>query len=199
MELRDALTQRRMSRSFDGRAVDPTLLEQLCAEALRAPTAGNTAGVEMVVIEKAGLQNYFNAATDSTWRENAARAPGLLRAGAAVVVTSDPALYVARYAEADKQQSALSDVAHWTVPYWHTDAAMAAMALLLLVEEAGIQATIWGNFRYDRAVLEYVGATTSSELFGSLLVGYSDGKDHRSRSLERTVRPRIARVRRLGS
>jgi hypothetical protein len=65
-------------------------------------------------------------------------------------VTSRRGEYVARYAEADKRSSGLDDESNWPIPYWHTDAAMATMALLLLlIEESGWQAALWGNFRHE--------------------------------------------------
>ena len=49
-----------------------------------------------------------------------------------------PQDYLARYGETDKTGSGLDRADGWPVPYWHTDAAMATMALLLLVEESGL-------------------------------------------------------------
>ena len=185
-----------MVRSFDGTEVDAQWLMQLCADALWAPTAGNTAGVRMHVVGPELVASYFEVATDERWRTTAPRANALMRAGAAVVVTSRPLDYVARYGEADKAASGLSDHAAWTVPYWHTDAAMATMALLLLIEEAGWAATLWGNFRREHEVVRWLRAE-DEVVFATVLVGRDDGADRRSSSLERTVPSRAARVRRV--
>jgi hypothetical protein len=90
----------------------------------------------------------------------------------------------------------LSERSAWPVPYWHTDAAMATMALLLLLEEAGWQATLWGTFRHGDAVLRWAGID-GEELFGTVLIGRSDGADVKSKSLDRVVLSRSERVRRL--
>lgn len=175
--------------------MDGAKIAALAESALFAPTAGNTAGVRFLVVDQPALPGYFAVATDENWRENAPRAAGLLRAGAAVLVTSRPQDYAARYAEADKASSGLGDPANWPLPYWHTDAAMATMALLLLLEGEGLQATLWGNFRNEEAVLAWAGLT-DERLFATLLIGHGDGNDRPSASLSRAVPSRAERVRR---
>jgi len=196
MTLSSLLAHRRMVRSFDGSAVDADHLTELCATALWSPTAGNSAGVRMHVIEHADLPAYFAVATDEAWRERSDRFAGLARAGAAVLVTSLPDAYEARYREPDKAASGLGYREAWPLPYWHTDAAMATMALLLLLEEDGLAATLWGNFRNEEAVAAWAGIDDDA-LFGTVLIGRADGGDAPSRSLRRTVpsrRERVARV-----
>ena len=145
---------------------------------------------------KEHVAKYFEVATDKEWRESSKRAEALMRCGAVVIITSRPNDYIARYAEDDKAKSGLSEKDAWPIPYWHTDAAMAAMALLLLIEEAGLQATIWGNFRNDAAVLSWAGVK-DEELFASILIGRGDGNDVASKSLQREVPSRSNRVRRV--
>jgi hypothetical protein len=99
----------------------------------------------MHIVGHESVSAYFEVATDEEWRNGARRAPGLQRAGAVVLVTSQRSAYLDRYGEDDKSSSGLSDERSWPVPYWHTDAAMATMALLLLLEERGLAATLWGN------------------------------------------------------
>ena len=184
-----------MVRSFDGTPVDLNELETLCASALWAPSAGNSAGVRLHTIGFESLEEYFEIATDSEWRESAPRAPGLLRAGAAVLVTTRPQDYVTRYSEPDKASSGLGEHESWPLPYWHTDAAMTTMALLLLLEERNWQATMWGNFRRGDDVLRWAGIS-DEELFATVLVGHGDGNDRPSSSLARDVPTRRQRVRR---
>jgi len=196
VELRELLARRRMVRSFDGTPVNEAWLEERCAEALWAPTAGNSAGVRLYVLGASSVASYFEHATDESWRERSRRSEGLRRAGGVVLVTARAQDYLSRYAEADKAASGLSDLAAWPLPYWHTDAAMATMALLLLIEEGGWQATIWGSFRHDDAVLKWAGIE-DEELFCSLLIGRGDDADVASSSLARDVPNRHSRVRRL--
>jgi hypothetical protein len=183
-----------MVRSFDGTPVDPGWLADRCADALWSPTAGNSAGVRFHLVGPPLLAEYFEVATDEEWRAHARRAKGLQRAGAVVLVTSRRSAYVDRYAEADKRASGLDDESNWPIPYWHTDAAMATMALLLLVEESGWQAALWGNFRHERAILAWAGVE-DEDLFATVLIGRSDGNDVASSSLAREVPSRESRVR----
>jgi hypothetical protein len=185
-----------MTRSFDGTPVDEAWLDARCAEALWSPTAGNSAGVRLHTLGVASIAPYVEVASDESWRTRSRRYPGILRAGGAVMVTTRPQDYLARYGEADKAASGLGERENWPLPYWHTDAAMTTMALLLLLEESDWQATVWGNFRHNDAVLRWAGIE-DEELFATVFVGRGDGVDAPSRSLQRQVPSRAERVRRL--
>ncbi|MFY9782137.1 MAG: nitroreductase family protein [Acidimicrobiales bacterium] len=196
MELRELLARRRMVRSFDGTPLDEAWLDELCSQTLRAPTAGNSAGVRMYTLGARYVEPYLAVATDEAWRKKSRRYPGLRRAGAIVLVTARVSDYLERYGEADKTTSDLSERSAWPLPYWHTDAAMATMALLLLLEESDWQVALWGNFRNDAAVMNWAGIH-DEELFATLLIGRADGGDPPSPSLSRSVPTRRARVLRL--
>jgi nitroreductase len=196
VDLRELLAQRRMVRSFDATPVDQEWLDECCREALRSPTAGNSAGVRMHTVGRELVADFFEVATDEQWRASARRAPGLQRAGGVVLVTCRPQDYAARYREPDKRSAHLSEESEWPLPYWLTDAAMATMTLLLLVEEGGWHAALWGNFRHGERVLDWADVR-DEELFATVLVGRSDGQDVPSSSLERDVPSRASRVRRV--
>ncbi len=196
MDVARALARRRMVRSFDGTPVDPDWLDELCATALWAPTAGNCAGVRLHTLYGDARPAFFARATDAAWRERSPRYAGLSRAGAIVVVTSRPQDYATRYGAPDKRASGLGALDAWPVPYWHGDAAMATMALLLLLEESGWSATLWGDFGRASGLLAWLGAPDET-LFASVLVGRDDRSDHRSASLDRAVPARRARVSRV--
>jgi nitroreductase len=183
-----------MVRSFDGTPVEASWLAELCAEALWAPTAGNSAGIRLHTVGPELIGEYFDVATDEEWRAQSRRYEGLRRAGAVVLVTSRRGEYVARYGESDKRHSGLDDESNWPVPYWHTDAAMATMALLLLLEESGWQAALWGNFRHEEEILRWA-RINEEDLFATVLIGKADGNDVASTSLARTVPSRASRVR----
>ena len=194
MDLSELLRRRRMTRSFTSERIEQAMIDDLCELALCAPTAGNSAGVRMTTLAADQVPAYFEVATDAAWRERSPRFAGLARAGAVVIVTSRPQDYFARYAAADKSSSRLEDPDAWNVPYWHTDAAMATMSLLLLLEERGLGATIWGNFRRDAEVLAWASAS-DEVLFATVLIGARDADDRPSSSLARDVPTRRQRVR----
>jgi len=196
VELAELLAKRRMVRSFNGTPVDQTWLDHTCATALWAPTAGNSAGVRFSTISSTDVASFFLVATDEEWRRTSRRYEGLARAGAVVLVSVRVNDYLERYRESDKRGANLFERDAWPLPYWHADAAMATMALLLLLEEAGLKATIWGRFRHHDEILRWAGIH-DEELFCSVLVGYADGQDTTSASLRRSVPSRHERVRRV--
>jgi hypothetical protein len=71
---------------------------------------------------------------------------------------------------------------------------MATMALLLLIEESGWQAALWGNFRHEEEILRWA-RVDDEDLFATVLIGKADGNDVSSSSLARDVPSRESRVR----
>lgn len=129
------LRKRRMVRSFDDRPLDPSQVDQVLAAGLRGPSAGYTQGVELLVLqEPADTGRYWDAALPVD-RRVAFPWPGLLVAPVLVVVLSSEAAYRRRYDESDKGGGeALA------VPWWHVDAAFAALLLQLAAVDAGLGA-----------------------------------------------------------
>ena len=62
-----------------------------------------------------------------------------------VIPLADEGAYRRRYGEPDKAHTGLAD-GPWPVPYWHIDAAMATMNLLLAVVDADLGALFFGIF-----------------------------------------------------
>jgi nitroreductase len=201
MDVIEALSTRRMVRSFAPHPIAEEDVLELLTDALWAPTAGHSRGIRWIALVGASdLAAYFDAATDEAWREGAARAPGLLRAAAGAVCVADPARYVERYAESDKQTSGLgAGAASWPVPYWVGDAGAATMAALLLAQERGIAASFLGSFRRTAELGALVGLAPSEIIYGTLLFGAADEGDRRSSSLDRPGPSRAQRVQRLGT
>src|SRR5438067_2180328 len=102
MELRDAIRQRRMVRSYDqDRAVPRETVESLLNLAIRAPSAGHTQGWRFLVLDDPDSRAHFWAVTEEDgppdqWIIRMKRAPVL------VVFLSDRDAYLDRYAEPDK-------------------------------------------------------------------------------------------------
>lgn len=139
MEFTDMLRKRRMTRSFVDRDVDPELVERILAAGLRAPTAGHTQGVDLLVLDgPSQTGRYWDAALPAGDRAGFPW-PGLLVAPLLVVVLSSEAAYRRRYAEPDKAASAFD------VPWWHVDAAFAALLLQLAAVDAGLGALFFAT------------------------------------------------------
>jgi nitroreductase len=193
MDLHEAIRRRAMVRSFATDPVDPGVVDTVLHAALRAPSAGNTAGTSWVVLEGAEeTALYWDSTTDETWRSTSARSPGLRRAPVILLAYASAEAYVARYAEEDKAGSATGpgpalglDATDWPVPYWMGDAAFGVMTVLLCAVDAGLGACVLGNFRGEAVLASALGVPEEWSLFCAVLLGHADDRDHPSRSLER--------------
>jgi nitroreductase len=187
VELHEAIRRRAMVRSFDPQPVDPETLERILQGALRSPTAGNTRGTSWVVLEGAEQTAiYFDATVDQDWRQASTRWDGLRRAPVILLAYASPDKYVSRYGEPDKSSSGLGEgAAQWPVPYWTGDAAFGVMAVLLGAVDAGLGACILGSFRGESELAARLGVPEEWRLFCAVPLGFPDGQDHPSRSLER--------------
>jgi nitroreductase len=143
VELVDVLARRRMVRRYDPEAsVAPKDLDAVLAAALRAPSAGFTQGVSLVVLEGPVDRERFWSTTaegegSNRWLEGMRTAPVLV-----LVLTSREA-YLDRYGEPDKGWTD-RDEDRWSAPYWFVDAGMAAMAMLLRAVDLGLGACFFG-------------------------------------------------------
>jgi nitroreductase len=142
VELADVLARRRMVRRYDpGAPVADEALEAVLAAALRAPSAGFTQGVSLLVLEASEERERFwsASATGETnrWLDGMRTAPVL------ILVLTDREAYLDRYAEPDKGWTD-RDEDRWSAPYWFVDAGMAAMAMLLRAVDLGLGACFFG-------------------------------------------------------
>jgi nitroreductase len=170
MQFAEVLRRRRMIRSYDAaRPVPAEALEAILEAARRAPSAGFTQAVSLLVLSTASERETFwriTADADSNWLRGMRLAPVLI-----TVWTSEEA-YLDRYAEADKGWTD-RDPARWSAPYWFVDAGMAAMAALLSAVDHELGACFFG-IPTDRiaAVREALGVPTSQLSVGVISLGY---------------------------
>ncbi len=199
MELSEAVRRRRMVRSFSGRPPAGPALEEILASALRAPSAGNSGGLDLVVLEEpADREAFWEATTTGDWRARSRRWPGLSRAPVIIVLLADAAAYLTRYGKEDKAGSGLGSVEAWPVPYWFVDGGMAALLLLLGAVPAGLGACFLGNFRGEEALLQVLGVPEGRRYLGAVLLGEPgvDASDPPSPSLRRGGRRAVEVVHR---
>lgn len=190
MEYREVVNRRRMVRSFTDEPIERALLDRLLADALRAPSAGNSQGCDLLVLEGPAETAQFWDVTLPAERRATFGWPGLLRAPVLVLPLADPARYVARYAEPDKQRTGLgSEAAAWPVPYWMVDTAFVAMSLLHGVVDAGLGALFFGIFRNEQELLDNLGVPEGHRPIGAIAIGHPDGTDRPGRSARRLRRP----------
>jgi nitroreductase len=109
---------------------------------------------------------------------------GMRRAPLIVTALSNKETYLDRYAEPDKGWTD-RDESRWPVPYWHIDAGMAALLMLLTAVDAGLGACFFGipPARIGAFRAEF-GVPEPYTPVGALTVGYP-APDWRSPSVRR--------------
>ena len=137
MEFSDVVRRRRMVRSYTSDPVDPAFVDRALAHAVRAPSAGFSQGWAFVVLDTpADTERFWRAASDDvdapdTWLA------GMMRAPVVIVPCSSKAAYLDRYAEDDKGWTDRAEE-RWPMPFWHMDAAMASLLILLTATDEGL-------------------------------------------------------------
>jgi nitroreductase len=196
----EALNKRRSCRSFLDRKPPEGLILDLIDKARRAPTAGNSQGVEFLVLDEKSLVDDFWDVSFSENDKNIFSFPGLFKAPVLVIPFGVPSLYVDRYREADKNYTNLGeDIKEWKIPYWLTDAAFATMALQLLAVENQLETCFIGLFDREERIKENFSIPQTHEALGVLILGYPDIEQVVSgRSQKRKRRP-LSEVVHLGS
>jgi nitroreductase len=190
MELFDALARRRMVRAFRPDPVDPAVLDRVVGAARRAPSAGFTQGVDLLLLDgPAETARYWDVTLPAA-RRGTFPWPRLLFAPVLVVVCASPDAYVARYAEPDKAHTHLgAGAAQWHVPFWFVDAGMAAENLLLAATACGLGACLFGVFEHEPAVAAAFGVPAGVRTVATIALGHPDpDADRPSRSA--ATRPR---------
>ena len=191
MELTETLARRHMVRSFLDRPVPTAPLQRVLAAATRAPSAGYTQGLDLVVLDEPVARSQYWDTTLPASRRATFPWPGLLVAPVLVLVCVDPGAYVARYAEPDKQATGLGSGADaWAVPFWFVDAGMAAENVLLAAVDEGLGACFFGVFDHEPALKAALGIPAAVRTVGTIALGHEDRTGARpSRSSRRDRRP----------
>lgn len=194
----DVLRRRRMVRNFTDEPLDAAAVDRLLDAARRAPSAGRSQGLDLVVLAGPAETGRYWDVTLPPARRAGFRWPGLLRAPVLVLPYVRPAAYVERYAEPDKAATGLGGgVERWPVPYWHVDAGMAVMAMLLSALDEGLGALFFGQFGHADAVRAALGVPGDREPVGTVAVGHP-APDAPGRSAGRPGRPAAEVVHRGG-
>jgi nitroreductase len=151
MEFQEVVRKRRMVRRYADRPVDPAVVDRMLRNAVRAPSAGFSQGWAFLVLDTPRDVARFWA---STADEDAAGRwlEGMRTAPVVVVPLSSKAAYLDRYAEADKGWTDREE-RRWPVPYWHVDAGMAALLMLLTAVDEELGACFFGIPRERVAAL----------------------------------------------
>ena len=171
-----------MVRSFEERALDPAVVDRIIDAGRRGPTAGHTQAVDLLVLEGPDeTGRYWDAALPPASRESFPW-PGLLRAPLLVVVLSSEDAYRRRYAEPDKGAGAFD------VPWWHVDAAFAALLVQLAAIDVGLGALFFAAHHVP-ALRQAFGVPDAWSPVGTVAVGHPASDRPSSSVITRRRRP----------
>ena len=187
----ETLTTRRACRSFLKHSLPEGLILDLVDKARRTPTAGNSQGVEFLILHKENeVKEFWNVSLKGKDKKKFGF-PGLLKAPVLVIPLGVPSLYINRYKEEDKNNTNLGKgIKEWKVPYWLTDAAFSTMALQLLAIENGLASCCIGLFDREERIRENFSVPETHEALGVLIMGYPDFENEvTGRSQKRKRRP----------
>jgi nitroreductase len=194
MDFAELMLARRMTRAFTDETVDDETLDRVLDLGRRVPSAGNTQGFDMVVLQGASQTARYWDVTLPQEKRATFRWQALLAAPVIVTVWADPAAYVARYDEPDKTRTGLGvGTDAWATPYWTVDASFAALGVQLAAQNEGLGVLFFGMFEHAEAVAHELGVPADREPIGTIALGWplSDEilVDGAGRSARRPRRP----------
>ncbi len=132
-----------MVRNYTEAPVDPASLDRVAAAALRAPSAGNSQAIAVVVVTDQDLRSRIALIADEPDYLDAGFDPWISKAPAHIVISVSERVYRDRYSEPDKLHADGAEIS-WPVPYWWIDAGAALMAVLLASVDEGLGAGFLG-------------------------------------------------------
>ena len=169
--------RRRMVRNYSDRPVDTELVDRALRNATHAPSAGFSQGWGFLVLDTPeDVRRWWHVTTDA---DDLAQPDdwltGMMRAPVVIVPCSSKATYLRRYAEQDKGWVDRSE-AHWPVPFWHMDAAMASLLILQTAVDVGLGACFFGiPVEREQAVRAEFGIDPDFDPVGVITLGHRTG------------------------
>lgn len=183
MEFTEVVRRRRMVRHFTDEPVPRETVERIVEAAQHAPSAGFSQGVSFVVVtdeemratvaEIAGESEYTSGGFDAFVSE----------APVQIIVCTSEKVYKDRYREPDKKPDPDAEEAEWPVPYWHTDAGMSLLLILLAAVNEGLAGAFVGVWQ-QRELQELLGIPQHFIPIGVTMIGHG-APDKKSGSLKR--------------
>src|SRR5919106_319799 len=182
MEFTEVLARRRMVRNYTDQAVEDEVLGRIAAAALRAPSAGNSQAIGVVVVTDEDTRRAVAEIADEPSYVAAGFDPWISRAPAHIVISVSEKVYRDRYSEPDKLGPDGEQI-DWPIPYWWVDAGAAMMAVLLAAVDENLAAGFLGVHSVpDLSTL--LGIPDHFHSIGIVTVGHP-APDRRSGSLDR--------------
>ena len=183
MDFEEVVRRRRMVRHFTDEDVSREAVARLIETAQHAPSAGFSQGVSFVVVtdaenrrkiaDLAGQEHYTAMGLD----------PFVSEAPVQIVVCTSEKVYKDRYREPDKKPDPEAEEQEWPVPYWHTDAGMALVLILLAAVNEGLAGAFVGVWQQPE-LQQLLGIPEDFLPIGVAMIGHGSA-DKKSPSLKR--------------
>lgn len=167
-----------MVRRFLSEPIPEEVLQRVLASGLKAPSAGFTQGVELMVLEEPSVREVFWQRVDPIGRKK----PTDVEPPVILLPLVNKQAYLDRYSEPDKSRFGLGVDDAWPVPYWDVDAGMVAMLVLLAAVEEGLGAWFFGVFQGGPELMTDLGLPDSHRPIGAIALGYPHPEDRPSGS-----------------
>ena len=191
MQFRDVIARRRMVRNYLPDPIEMASVGRIVDAALRAPSAGYSQGLGIVIVTDADRRREIAALGEEGEYVAAGFDPWISRAPVHIVLSVSEEAYHQRYREADKLGPDGEEI-EWPVPYWWVDAGAALMGMLLAAVDEGLSAGFLGVHSFP-GLATLLGLPPDQSPIGVVTVGKA-APDRRSGSLARGPRPRDAVV-----
>lgn len=186
MEFSSVLAARRMVRNYTSQLVEPSTLQEIAAAALRAPSAGNSQALAVVIVTDGERRSRIASLAGEEAYVEKGFDPWISRAPAHLVIAVSEQIYRERYSEPDKLGPDGEKI-EWPVPYWWVDAGAALMAVLLAAVDHGLGAGFLGVHSIPD-LSDLLDLPDHFHPIGVVTVGHP-APDRRSGSLDRPTRP----------
>lgn len=162
-----------MIRTYEDRPVPKEIVDRILHNAVRAPSAGFSQGWGFLVLDTpAGIARFREACLLDDEPDNYLAAT--VKAPLVIVTHSNKAVYLDRYARADKRRDPAEADEFWPAPYWDVDTGMAALLILQTAVDAGLGACFFGVplKRFDHYRKAF-GVPEDFKPIGAVSIGYS--------------------------
>ena len=163
-----------MVRAYEqGRPIEPAVLDRVLDAARRAPSAGNSQTIDLLVLEDdVDRARFWDLSFPIPESRASFTFQGMFDASVVVVPLIEPEAYARRYAEADKARTGLDRLEAWPAPYWWIDGGAAVMNMLLVAVDEGLGALFFGLFVHEAEILRAFGVPDGYRALGAITLGH---------------------------
>jgi nitroreductase len=183
MEFTEVVRRRRMVRHFTDEPVPPETVERIVEAAQHAPSAGFSQGVSFVVVTDGEMRTRVAEIAGESEYTSGGFDPFVSEAPVQIIICTSEKVYKDRYREPDKKPDPDAEEAEWPVPYWHTDAGMSLLLILLAAVNEGLAGAFVGVWQ-QRELQELLGIPQHFIPIGVTMIGHG-APDKKSGSLKR--------------